>query len=175
MARVLLNLQKSVHQALWKHLLPFKSRSEEVAFAYLSQESVDGDQLFTCMDWFPVPPSGFESRNGFHLELSDTIRACVIKRAHDLGACLVEFHSHLGPWPAQFSPSDFLGFREFVPHVWWRLKRKPYFAVVATKSDFDGLAWVMTPQIPQRLDGILVENRLLRPTGLSSLDGMSYE
>ena len=175
MARILLQLPPPVHQALWAHLVPPNTRNEEVAFVYVNQENSDGTQIFEYVEWFPVPMSGFQSRSSFHLELGDETRALVIKRAHDLGTCLVEFHSHLGPWPARFSPSDFLGFREFVPHVWWRLKGRPYLAVVVTKSDFDGLAWITTPQITQRLDGIVVDKHLLTPTGLSPLDGELYE
>ena len=175
MAQILLQLPQHVHQALWTHLLPPSSRNEEVAFVCAQPDGNDGSHVFKYVDWIAVPPNGFKSRSSFHLELSDETRALVIKKAHDLGACLVEFHSHLGPWPAQFSPSDFVGFREFVPHVWWRLKGKPYLAIVVTKSDFDGLAWIATPQIPERLDGIVVDNHFLAPTGLSPLDGELYE
>ena len=90
-----------------------------------------------------------------------------IKRAHDPGTCLVEFHSHTGPWPAAFSGSDLIGFREFVPHIWWRLKGRPYLAVVACRSTFDGFAWIAGPTAPVPIAGILNDETLMEPTGLS--------
>ena len=86
------------------------------------------DQIFEYIEWYAVPADGFSVCNEYHFELTDEVRAQVIKRAHDLGASIAEVHSHHGPWPAAFSPSDQLGFREFVPHVWWRLKGRPYLA-----------------------------------------------
>src|SRR6266487_1407438 len=101
------------------------------------------------------------------MELADETRAQVIKRAHDLGASMVEFHSHPYPWPARFSESDRVGLEEFVPHVWWRLKGRPYAAVVVAPSGFDGLVWMTSPDRPEQLDGIACGDRLLRPTGLT--------
>ena len=111
------------------------------AFLFARHRTEDAEQIFETIEWYPVPPDGYGVRNEFHFELTDEVRAHVIKRAHDLGACIVEVHSHGGPLPAAFSPSDLWGFREFVPHVWWRLKGRPYLALVATRRDFDGLAW----------------------------------
>ena len=62
-----------------------------------------------------------------------------------------------------------IGFAEFVPHVWWRLQGKPYFAVVVTRKNFDGLAWIINPKTPQRLDGIALDSSVLKPTRLSPL------
>ena len=54
-----------------------------------------------------------------------------------MGASLVEMHSHIGPWPAGFSYADRLGLQETVPHMWWRLKKRPYLALVVTNCSFD--------------------------------------
>ena len=123
--------------------------------------------VFECLEWFSVPASGFASRSAYHLELNDETRAKVIKRAYDLGASIVELHSHLGREQARFSPSDLAGFRDFVPHVFWRLKHLPYLAVVMTRTGFDGFAWTHGPDTPERLHGIQVGSRLLTPTRLS--------
>lgn len=168
MSGPILTLPKEVHAALWAHLMD-QSPFEEAAFSYMREDSLKEADAYQYIEWYPVPPSGFTSRSGFHLELTDDTRALVIKRAHDLGASLVEFHSHTGHWPPAFSPSDLAGFREFVPHVWWRLKRRPYLAVVVGHSGFDGLAWVTDAHRPARLGGIRVNGELLMPTGLSSL------
>ena len=166
-ARTLLILPPAIHRPLWAHVLPRLKGPEEAAFAFAVREAENGDDRYHCIEWFPVPPEGFESRSPVHFELTDEMRAKAIKRAHDLGASLVEFHSHTGPWPAAFSVSDILGFRDFVPHIWWRLKAKPYLAVVVASSGFDAFAWVTGPDAPVVLDGIVTESELLHPTGLT--------
>ena len=170
MGRVLLHLPYSVYEEVWAHLLIEGAQPESAGFIFAVPGSRDGDiQVFEHVEWYPVPPDGFVERSWYHLELTGEVSGSIIKRAHDLGASIVEFHSHLGTQPAAFSHTDQRGLREFVPHVWWRLRKKPYFAVVVTHNDFDGLAWISDPKKPQRLDGIIVGDKLLEPTRLSSL------
>jgi len=90
-------------------------------------------------------------------------------RAHQLGCCLIEWHSHCGSWPAEFSLSDRMGLKEFVPHVRWRLDSRPYAAIVVANGSFDALAWTDDGP-PQRLS-IMITDRgeRLDPTCLSSL------
>ena len=160
----ILKLPLPTYTKMRQDLLPQRHRTEEAGFLFVVP---DGDGTFKHVDWFPVPANGFASRSAYHLELSDETRATIIKRAHDLGASLVELHSHIGRGPARFSPSDLAGFLDFVPHVFWRLKNRPYFAVVLTRSGFDGFAWRRSPDGPERLRGIQMEDRLLTPSGLS--------
>ena len=178
MERVLLNLPSSVYEEVWAHLLDDNVESESAGFMFVVPGTHDDNtQVYEHVEWYPVPPDGFVENSWYHLELTDEFRASVIKRAHDLGASIVEFHSHLGPQPARFSPFDRRGLREFVPHVWWRLRKRPYFAVVVTHTDFDGLAWMMDPEKPQYLDGIVVGDKVFQPTKLSSLvaDSARYD
>lgn len=142
---------------------------------YVRHTSQNEAEVFEYIDWHPIPPDGFLVQSRYYFELTDDARASVIKRAHDLEACLVEFHSHTGLWPATFSASDLIGLQEFVPHVWWRLEGKPYLAIVVTQTGFDGLAWITNPQSPQYLDGIVVEGSVLIPTQLSPLGYNAYE
>lgn len=167
MPNAFLRLDPLLQRAAWAHLVYSGSGVEEAAFVYAAP--ADGDDEFRIVEWWPVPPEGFASRSAFHLELSDETRAQVIKRAHDLGASLVELHSHLGPGPARFSWSDLSGFEEFVPHVWWRLKGRPYFALVVVPESFDGLAWRTGPAEPERLGGLLVGSVRLEPSNRSNL------
>jgi len=142
---------------------------------YVRHTSQNKAEIFEHVDWYPIPQDGFLVRSRYYFELTDEARARVIKRAHDLGASLVEFHSHAGSWPAAFSASDLFGFQEFVPHIWWRLKGKPYLAIVVTRTGFDGLAWLTDPQSPQHVDGIVVDGSVLIPTQLSPLKYNFYE
>ena len=170
MSRVLLHVQSSIYEEIQAHFLEKNAESESAGFMFVVPRTQGDDtHVYEHVEWYPVPPEGFVENNWYHLELTDEFRASVIKRAHDLEASIVEFHSHLGPKPASFSPFDRRGLREFVPHVWWRLRNRPYFAVVVTHTTFDGLAWMMNPEEPQHLDGIVVGDRVFEPTRLSSL------
>ena len=169
MTQVLLQIQPDVYRKVWEHLLPQGQVTESAGFMFVKSELRGDVQVFEHIEWFPVPPEGFLELTDKHFALTDQTRAWIIKRAHDLGASIVEFHSHQGPWPAAFSLTDQMGFREFVPHVWLRLKGRPYLAVVVAPTDFDGLAWITDAVSPQYLDGIVSGDMVLRPTQLSSL------
>lgn len=175
MTTVWLELPRDAEKAIWNHLVREDSEVEQAGFVFARDEARGGVRVFQYIEWFPVPPDGFAVQSEFHIELADEVRGSVIKRAHDLSASLVEFHFHAGAWPAAFSPSDFAGFREFVPHVWWRLKGKPYLAVVVARSGFDGLAWLEGPARPERLSGLLVDGQPRKPTGLSRLTHYAHE
>ena len=169
MSEAHLYLPKDLARAVWAHLLEDEPEAESVGFLFTKHRREGEAHVFETLEWYPVPPEGFLSRNSYHFVLTDQVRAEVIKRAHDLGASVVEFHCHRGPWPARFSLSDQSGFQEFVPHVWWRLRGRPYLAVVVAESDFDSLVWVTGPDTPQHLTGIVVDGTTLEPTRLSSL------
>jgi hypothetical protein len=167
MEKVILHMPEDVRETLWAHLLPPEFTSEETAFMFVQQISFNGTRTFSYLDWYPVPVEGYVLQSAYHFELTDDTRAKVIKKAHDLNASLIEFHSHDTTFPVQFSATDFMGFQEFVPHVWWRLKGRPYLAIVVAESSFDGLAWIKSPVEPQCINGISSGNRIIKPTSLS--------
>ena len=155
--------------------MPARLVSEETAFMFVNHEIKNNAEVFNCLDWCPVLSDGYHFQSDYHIELSDKMRAKVIKQAFDLNASLVEFHSHISKLPAQFSASDFMGFQEFVPHIWWRLKGRPYLAVVVSRTGFDGFVWVKDPETPERLDFIVGDNSILKSTRLSPLRYYLYE
>ena len=170
MDRVLLHVPSNLYEEVLAHLLGNDVESESAGFMFVLPGShTDDVQVYRHVEWHPVPPDGFVENSSYHLELTDEFRASIVKRAHDIGASIVEFHSHLGPHPARFSPFDRLGLREFVPHVRWRLRKRPYFAVVVTHTDFDCLAWMADTEQPQHIDGIVVGDTVFQPTRLSSI------
>lgn len=174
MGEVIIDIPKKIYRRVWVHLLPPRMRNEEVCFSYVRPFPGNEAGRFEFVDWDPIPSQDFVFRSGYHIELSDQTRARVIKRAHDLGASLLEMHSHTGSRPAAFSPSDMIGFAEFVPHVLWRLRGRPYFAIVVARGSLDGLAWLAGAKNLQRLDGIAVGSSLLLPTKLSPLGCEEY-
>lgn len=155
---------------LTAHLLPPDSFREEAAFLFVTQHEGADNVAFEVIEAEKLAPAEFESRFGDYLELADETRARLIKHAHHLGASLVEMHSHPGPYAAAFSLADRMGLQETVPHMWWRLKQRPYLAIVVAATGFDALVWLDNPKVPQALGGILAGDRLLRPTN-RSLEG----
>ena len=85
----------------------------------------------------------------------------------NINAAIIELHSHVCLKGACFSPTDLQGFKEFVPHVWWRLNKKPYAAIVFSKSDFDAFVWVDDPEQYRQITEIVVGDRHFCPTGLT--------
>jgi hypothetical protein len=152
-------------EGLRAHLLPPGNQVEQAAFGFARSERRANGLLLRLEAWLPIARDGFDAQSEAYLELRDGMSGMVIKRAHDMGACLIEFHCHMGPWPAMFSPSDVAGFEEFVPHAWWRLKGRPYAAVVMTAEAFDGLAWIEAADVPVGLETIQTPSRRLVATG----------
>ncbi len=175
MAKIILEIPPEVYKAVWSHLLPKKFRAEEAAFLFVQRIAQDGADTFRYLEWYPIPPQGFLTRSRFYLELADETKAAAIKKAHDLGASLVELHSHYSSWPAQFSVSDLIGFKEFVPHVRWRLKGNPYFAIVVSKSSFDGFAWISDSKTANYIDCIISGGSEIPSTKLSNIGDIPYD
>ncbi len=170
MTATTLHLTTELHAALWAHLLPEESRQEQAAFLFCRTVRHGDDAALEVIDTAFLQSADFAAQYGDYIELTDACRISLIKRAHALGAALAEFHSHPGPWPAAFSPSDRSGLRETVPHMRWRLPRRPYLAVVAAPSGFDALFWPDGAEQPEPLAGIRVGTDLHLPTN-ASLEG----
>ena len=168
MSGPLIHITEADREALWAHLLESARGTEEVAFLFARFDGANGG-AFRVMEWYAVPPDGFAFCSAWHFELSDETRAYAIKRAHDLGASLIEVHSHDDPDPPAFSPSDLYGFSEFVPHVWWRLKARPYSAVVVSPGGLDGFVWRNGADVPERLEGVEADGKLFGASQLSAL------
>lgn len=160
-----LHLPPGAYRDLLAHLLPPGGKYEEAAFLFASPRRVAGGLELHCVEYAKLGPGDFAARYSDYLELKDAVRAQLIKRAHDLGASLVELHSHVGPFRAAFSYSDINGLKDNVPHLWWRLKARPYGAIVVARDGIDALVWVDNPDIPVALDEIHDDLEVIRPEG----------
>ena len=150
---VFLDLRAGLKEQLWSHLL--QNDTEQVAIIFAAIEAKDDATLFIARDAYFVAADDFEIHSEFHVELTDEARARIIKTAWDTGTSPVEFHSHPGDcWGAKFSPSDMYGFSEYVPHCRWRLRGRPYLAVVVSPAGMDALAWTGADGKPVGLDAI---------------------
>jgi len=138
---------------------------EHVAFMFTEPEQA-GSPL-RVRELYRVPREGFDYQSDLHVSLTDETRALVIKRASDIGGCLIEAHRHKHG-PAGFSRSDLLGFAEWVPHVRWRLRQRPYLALVIAGNQFDALVWDSAPDTVSELTSLTVDGQEpVAPTGIT--------
>ena len=163
----ILDLTPDLYRILWKHLLPVNSSHEQAAFLFCTSRTSNGCLIFDAIDKALIGPDDFAAQYNDYLELTDACRIALIKRAHAYGATLVELHSHPGSQSAAFSLSDLRGLQETVPHMRWRLQRRPYIAIVVAPTRFDALVWTQEPPAPRPLSGIRVETVLHKPTNAS--------
>lgn len=137
---------------------------EQICFLHAR---VDDDRAFHVDRIRVITAAEIELQTSFHLELKDSTRAAVIREAWEVGAALVEAHLHTKSGSACFSWSDFLGFEQWVPHVWWRLQGKPYAALVTDGTSWDGLAWIDTPDSPVAVATLEAESETITCSGAS--------
>lgn len=164
---MVLEMPLARYQKLKTHLLPRRCQAEEAAFLFCQSVPAEGSERFSFLESYLVPVTDFIHRSLFALELSDLCRARVIKRAHQLSASLIEIHSHPLGLRTLFSSSDLIGFADFVPHVWWRLKGRPYAAIVVGPSGFDSLCWLSNPKKPDAVLELDIAGQHSLPTGLT--------
>lgn len=162
-----LKLSNDLHGRLWSHLLPRNTQREQAAFLFCKSRTSGGGLLFETIDTYFLGESDFAAQHTDYIELADETRIRLIKRAHALGASLAELHSHPGPWPAAFSLSDRVGLKETVAHMRWRLRQRPYLAIVVAPSGFDALVWSRDTGGPEPLAAIHVDGARFKPTNAS--------
>jgi hypothetical protein len=133
-----------------------RGRIEQVGFFLADFD--EGRSAFVLSEWRPMPPEAFEFQSSYHVTLRDEIRPEIIKWAWDAGACLIEVHSHGDEGFAGFSPSDIWGLDEWVPHVRWRLRGRPYAAIVTAGDTFDALAWLDGTGEPSQVERLEVDD-----------------
>jgi hypothetical protein len=161
-----IHLNDQTYKKIKRHLS--KGRTEQVAFLFLSGIGDAESDMFEVVDCYLVPEAELVAESPYHAEVSEEAQAKVVKMAWDRHLILGEAHSHRGSqFPTEFSPSDLHGFEDFVPHVWWRLKKGPYFALVFGEKDFDALAWIATPHDAVGIEGLAVKGKVLAPTGIT--------
>ena len=151
----------------------FGERIEHVGF-FLADFDRDAHR-FSVRAWKVVSEDDYEIQTDFHVSLKDHLRGQVIKWAWDEDACLIEVHSHGPRFEAEFSTSDLMGFEEWVPHLWWRLRGRPYAAMVTAGETIDAMAWVEGADRPEQVASIAIGSGALITTGRTITRLSRYE
>jgi hypothetical protein len=137
--------------------------AEQVGF-FLA-DFVEANRTFKILDWRLVRAKEELDGAVFHVTLDNEVQTEMIQWAFSTGRCLIEAHSHGTLWPAEFSRTDVLGLDEWVPHVRWRLRGRPYAALVTGGIDFDALAWADASTDPAQVERLVAGSLDLVATG----------
>lgn len=119
------------------YLFPEESDVEHAVFLVAESSSTD----FVVKGYRVLGRSDFDIQSSYHIQIRSETIGELIKEAHELKLSLIEIHSHVEQEEAEFSWSDWLGFEDFVPHIFWRLPGRPYGALVFADKTIDGLYW----------------------------------
>lgn len=76
-SEAVLELPRTVHEELQRHLLRKANGNEEAAFVFAQHSAMNN--RFTYVESFAVPPEGFVVQLPYHFELTDETRARIIK------------------------------------------------------------------------------------------------
>ena len=148
-------MASDMYVSILAHLFPKNDRREQGGFLFCNFD--ENLQIFESLEWLPLKGTDYTEQASDYLELADVTRAMIIKKAHDMDASLIELHCHPGPYKAAFSIADWVGFNEFVPHILWRLKNRPYAALVFAYDSVDGFAWLSRDSKPLVIGSINTE------------------
>jgi hypothetical protein len=150
-------------QLYWMAREHLRGDIEQVGF-FLADFDVVSDR-FVLRDWRAISPEAFKDQSAYHVTLCDETRLGIIRWASQADACLIEVHSHGDHGKAGFSSTDIHGFEDWVPHVRWRLRARPYAAIVTTATAFDAIAWLDNTGEPSPIEQLEVDQRTCVPTG----------
>ena len=160
-----------IAEETWEELQVFLDHaSERMAFlaATRTNSSGPGDGDWTITEVMYLDDDTDYAYQGWNgVELADHIRPKTLMWSTELGAGLVEVHSHgAGRGATTFSNTDLRGLLEITPSVLWRLAGRPYAAlVVGGRKDHDSLAWTSRGAAPEPIGGLIIGTNITHPTG----------
>lgn len=165
--KTLLDIEPGAWHALRNHLLVRDPLREQAAFMFAKALEHSDELRLVIASVRLVEPHELACHSSCHLELKEETWSAVIREAHQRQAALVEVHSHVGDDSAEFSASDMNGLSSTAPHVAWRLKGRPFAALVVTRKDFDALCWGPGQPDPDVLTALHIGTQALAPTSRS--------
>lgn len=137
-----IEIPQEMHAVLSRHF--FQNELEQGAFLFATANENAGGVTLRAIDYYLVPPSGWERHLDIYLQMRDSERAKIMKLARERDACAIDCHSH--PKSGQdvwFSPSDVYGIGEFAPYAKWKLSGRPFAAIFGC-VDHDGPRLILT-------------------------------
>ena len=157
-----IKINEGMYREIRNHLL--QNELEHVCFLFYRPLSGKGNIFMDVQDFYIVPAHEYDCQYEFHVSLTEECQSKIIKKAWDNKLSLGEIHSHPASIRARFSSYDKSGFQKFVPYIWWRLKKGPYFALVISQLELDALAWIEGPELHEAVKEIEVGSSLVYPS-----------
>lgn len=147
--------------------------TERMAFLLAADE--DGRGWAVADEMYLTDGADYAYQSPHGMALADDVRPRVLRWASASGNALVEVHSH-GALSREttFSPTDLEGLAEVVPQMLWRLRGRPYTALVIGDGDLDALTWTRRGEPPAAPAAVILGGRMLAPTAIA-LDVLTRE
>lgn len=139
--------------------------SERVAFLFAAL--ADGGHDAHVAELWLLDEHDYQHTNRYGVELAEHVRPQLIRTAHQHEYAVIEAHAH--DWPGRhtrFSTTDLDGLSELGPHMTWRLRGRPYTALVFGQDSFDALQWHSTGEVTT-VDALVIDGKPVGPTALS--------
>lgn len=148
--------------------------TERMAFL-LAAAAEDGRRWTVADEMYLADGADYAYQSPHGTALADSVRPHVLGWASASGNALVEVHSH-GALSRRttFSPTDLEGLAEVVPQMLWRLRVRPYTALVLGDGDIDALTWERKGELPTPPSVVVLGGRTLAPTAIA-LDVLTRE
>jgi hypothetical protein len=148
-------ISETIYKPLRKHL--FQSRVEQGAFLFARTETDAAELRLIVENHYLVPARGWEVQMEVYLQMRDSERAKIMKRARDKNLAAIDCHSHPGAGgDVWFSPSDVAGITEFAQYARWKLVGKPFAAVVWGEESLDAVIWQGEFTQADRIDDVRI-------------------
>jgi hypothetical protein len=165
--KTIISIPSYIEASLHRHL--FQGELEQGSFLFANPR-VEGQRLnLSVIDFYLVPPEGWQVQLDVYLEMKDTERAKIMNLARKDQFAVIDCHSHPGSNGAvAFSPSDRNGITDFALYAKWKLADKPFSAVVWGETSLDAVVWYGDFQKAQPVDMIQIldkDVRSLKPNG----------
>lgn len=157
------------YRVLRRHL--FQNKVEQGAFLFARTEATPTELRMIVEDHYLVPAHGWEVQMEVYLQMRDSERAKIMKRAGNKNLAAIDCHSHPGAGgDVWFSPSDVVGITEFAQYARWKLVGKPFAAVVWGEESLDAVIWHGEFSEAERVDDV----RIVGKSPLSLIPNCSW-
>lgn len=153
---ILVSIPREKYRFIRAHL--FKGAKEQGCFLFADTRLEGAVVNMQVKGMHLIKENRWDHQSDFHLDLKEDEKVKVMRKAKKSGYDLIECHSHRFSGVAKFSQSDISGLDAFVRYIWWKLPGKIYGALVWTKNDIAGDAWLPKKASPIIISEIRIIN-----------------